>query len=188
MTDNQGDFTPMVGERIRQKRKELGYSLRELGARANLTASFLSQVENGQCSPSLSSLQRIAIALEVPMFAFLETAPSPNPVIRAEDRPRLHTSDADIVYELLSRDLSGQLMAVLIRIRPGGRRIAEELPKPTDELMYVLKGRLSITLADQTYTLGPGDSISYKGRSLREFAAADNEETWVICCITPPVL
>lgn len=178
----------MVGERIRQRRKELGYSLRELGARTNLTASFLSQVENGQCSPSLSSLQRIAIALEVPMFAFLDTAPSLNPVIRADDRPQLQTADADISYELLSRDLSGQLMAVLIRIRPGGRRIAERLPKPTDELMYVLSGQLSITLDDQTHTLGPGDSIGYKGRSLREFAAAGDEETLVICCITPPVL
>ncbi len=178
----------MVGERIRQRRKELGYSLRELGARTDLTASFLSQVENGQCSPSLSSLQRIATALEVPMFSFLEAVPSPNPVIRADERPKLHISDVEITYELLSRDLSGQLMAVLIRLQPGGRRIAATLPKPTDELMYVLKGRLSITLDDQSYLLGPGDSISYKGRALREFAAADNEETWVICCITPPVL
>ncbi len=97
------------------------------------------------------------------MFAFLDTAPSLNPVIRADDRPQLQTADADISYELLSRDLSGQLMAVLIRIRPGGRRIAERLPKPTDELMYVLSGQLSITLDDQTHTLGPGDSIGYKG-------------------------
>ncbi|MGC8780819.1 MAG: helix-turn-helix domain-containing protein [Anaerolineae bacterium] len=178
----------MVGERIRQRRKELGYSLRELGARTDLTASFLSQVENGQCSPSLSSLQRIAIALEVPMFAFLETTPSPHPVVRQGERPRLHTSDAEIAYELLSRDLSGQLMAVLIRIQPGGHRIAERLSKPTDEMMYVLSGQLSITLEDQTYVLNPGDSISYRGQSLREFGAAGHEETSVICCITPPVL
>ena len=62
----------MVGERIRQRRKELGYSLRELGSRTNLTASFLSQVENSRSSPSLASLQRIATALGVPMFAFLK--------------------------------------------------------------------------------------------------------------------
>ena len=70
----------MVGERIRQRRKELGYSLRALGIRTNLTASFLSQVENNQSSPSLASLQRIATALEVPMFAFLNGAHQPNPI------------------------------------------------------------------------------------------------------------
>ena len=79
----------MVGERIRQRRNELGYSLRELGSATNLTASFLSQVENDQCSLSLASLQRIATALEVPMFAFLNGAHQPTPVIRAAERPRL---------------------------------------------------------------------------------------------------
>lgn len=178
----------MIGERIRQRRKELGYSLRELGARTNLTASFLSQVENGQCSPSLSSLQRIATALEVPMFAFLNNLAPPSPVIRAGERPRLDICDADICYELLSRDLRGQLMGVLIKVQPGGRRIAEKLAKPTDELMYVLRGRLSITVDDETYVLSPGDSISYQGRSLREFAAVGDEELHVICCLTPPAL
>jgi len=178
----------MVGEHIRQRRKELGYSLRQLGARTSLTASFLSQVENDQCSPSLTSLQRIATALEVPMFAFLNGAREPSPIIRANERPRLDICDAQICYELLSHNLNGQVMALLIHVQPGGRRIAERLSKPTDEVMYVVRGRLSITIEDQTYALGPGDSISYEGRSLREFAALDDEELQVICCVTPPVL
>ena len=178
----------MVGERIRQRRKELGYSLRQLGARTNLTASFLSQVENNQCSPSLASLQRIATALEVPMFAFLNGAHQPSPIIRAGDRPQLDLCDADICYELATRHLGGQLMGVIIHLQPGGRRIAEPLSKPTDELMHVLCGRLSITIDDQTYMLDPGDTISYGGRSLREFCALGDEEAQVLCCLTPPVL
>ncbi len=154
----------------------------------DLTASFLSQVENNQCSPSLSSLQRIATALEVPMFAFLDNTQPPSPVIRGSERPRLDTCDAEICYELLSRNLGGQIMAVLIHVQPGGRRIAERLAKPTDEVMYVLCGQLSITIEDRTYTLDPGDSISYEGRSLREFSALGDEEVKVICCVTPPVL
>ena len=178
----------MVGERIRQRRKELGYSLRELGTRTSLTASFLSQVENNRCSISLASLQRIATALEVPMFAFLNGAHQPNPIIRAAERPQLDFRDADICYELASRNLGGQLMAIIINLAPGGRRVAEPLSKPTDEIMHVLRGQLTITVDDQTYTLDPGDTISYGGRSLREFAALGSEETQVLCCLTPPVL
>ncbi len=178
----------MIGEQIRQRRKELGYTLRQLGARTNLTASFLSQVENNQCSLSLDSLQRIATALELPMFAFLNEAHRPDPIIRAGERPKLSICDAEICYELLSRNLGGQLMAVLITVQPGGRRVAERLSKPTDELMYVLRGRLSITIADQTYELGPGDSITYKGLALQEFSALDDGEVQVICCVAPPVL
>jgi transcriptional regulator with XRE-family HTH domain len=178
----------MVGERIRQRRKELGYSLRALGARTNLTASFLSQVENNLSSPSLASLQRIATALEVPMFAFLNGAHQPSPVVRAAERPQLDFCDVAICYELASRNLGGQLMAVIIRMQPGGRRIAEPLSKPTDELMHVLRGQLSVTVDDQTYILDPGDTISYGGRSLREFAALGNEEVQALCCLTPPAL
>ena len=48
-------------------------------------------------------------------------------------------SDAEICYELLSRNLGGQVMAIIISVQPGGRRIAERLSKPTDEIMYVLR-------------------------------------------------
>jgi transcriptional regulator with XRE-family HTH domain len=156
----------MVGERIRQRRKELGYSLRALGIRTSLTASFLSQVENNQSSPSLASLQRIATALEVPMFAFLDGSHQPSPVVRAGERLQLDFSDADICYELASRNLGGQLMAIIINLR----------------------GRLTIVVDEHTYTLDPGDTISYGGRSLREFAALGDEEVQVLCCLTPPVL
>lgn len=178
----------MVGARIRQRRKELGYSLRELGSRTNLTASFLSQVENGQSSLSLASLQRIATALEVPMFAFLDNTEPRSPVVRSCERPRLETSDPEIAYELMSRDLGGRLMAIMIRVQPGGRRIAERLSQPTDEVMYVVQGRLSVIIDDQNYTLEPGDSVSYAGRSLREFSALGDEELQIVCCVTPPAL
>jgi len=178
----------MIGARIRQRRRELGLSLRELGTRTSLTASFLSQVENNQSSPSLASLQRIATALDVPMFTFLDGERQPSPVIRANERPRLYFRDPAVGYELLSRNLGGQMMAVVIHLQPGGRRVAERLSKPTEELMHVLCGRLSITIDDQTFRLEPGDTICYRGRSLREFAALGSDETQVICCITPPVL
>jgi transcriptional regulator with XRE-family HTH domain len=178
----------MVGARISQRRKELGYSLRELGERVNLTAGFLSQVENDRCSLSLGSLQRIATALEVPMFAFLENTEPRSPVVRACHRPRLENSDPEIMYEMLSRDLGSRVMAVMIRIQPGGCRVAERLSQPTDEVMYVVCGRLSITIDDLSYTLDPGDSICYAGRSLREFSALGDAELQVICCVTPPVL
>jgi transcriptional regulator with XRE-family HTH domain len=178
----------MVGERIRQRRKELGYSLRELGTRTNLTASFLSQVENDQSTPSLASLQRIATALQAPMFAFLNGVNASSSIIRTSERPRLTFADSGIDYELLTHNLGGQMMAVVIHIQPGGRRIAEPLSSPTEEWMHVLRGRLSITVDNQTHELAPGDTICYAGRSLREFAALGNEELQVICCVTPPVL
>ncbi len=179
----------MIGTRIRARRKETGLSLRELGRRTNLTAGFLSQLENGRVMPSLNSLQRISTALEVPMFFFLErNAAPPDPVVRADRRRRLYFSETHMGYDLLTPDLTHQMMCMLIQMEPGACRVAAPLSKPTEQWMMVLHGRLRIVVKDETYLLEEGDSIYYDGELLNEFAAAGAEPLDVVCCITPPAL
>ena len=96
-----------LGERIRQQRKKLGFSLRELGTRTNLTAGFLSQIENDQISPSLNSLQSIATALQVPMFYFLNSV-RPSLVVRSNERRKLYFPDSHIGYDLLPQKQPGK--------------------------------------------------------------------------------
>ena len=53
-----------LGPRLKAARNAKSLSLRALGERTGFSASFLSQVELGQASPSLASLGRIAVELE----------------------------------------------------------------------------------------------------------------------------
>lgn len=177
----------IVGERIRRRRKELGLTLRELGKRAKVSAGFLSRLENGQISPSLDTLQAIATALDVPMFYFLNSA-LPQPVVRARERRRLTFPDSRIGYELLTPELNAQMMAVLIHVEPGGRRITPPLSKPNEQWMYVLRGRMEINVDGNIYTLDEGDAIYYNGNLLREFACVGDQDLYIICCIIPPAL
>jgi XRE family aerobic/anaerobic benzoate catabolism transcriptional regulator len=64
-----------VASRVRSRRQELGWSRRELAARAGLSERFLTQVESGQGNPSLRTLADIADALATTPVALLE-APS----------------------------------------------------------------------------------------------------------------
>ncbi|MCC6190368.1 MAG: helix-turn-helix domain-containing protein [Anaerolineales bacterium] len=178
----------MIGQRIRQRRKELGLSLRELGARTRLSAGFLSQVENDKVAPSINSLQRIAAALDVPMFRFLDGAEQASPVIRAAERSAFWLRGWNTSYDLLTGPGLRAFMSVLIRVQPGSRVRAEQLIRPTEEWMLVLEGQLIIQLDAETHTLDPGDTISYRGASLRYFAAGGSAPVLVICCIAPPVL
>lgn len=56
-----------IGEVVRTKRHALGLTLKDLGRRADLSVSQLSQVERGEGSASVSALYRLAVALGVPM-------------------------------------------------------------------------------------------------------------------------
>ncbi len=59
-----------IGDKLRKLRKRGGLSLRDLAARANVSASLLSQIENGKVTPSVMSLYSIAEALKTPVSAF----------------------------------------------------------------------------------------------------------------------
>lgn len=176
-----------IGERIRKQRNKLGLSLRELGALTDLTAGFLSQLENDQISPSLNSLQSIATALQVPMFYFLDEV-RPTPIVRAAERGKLYFRDSHIGYELLVPELTRQMLPLLIKMEPHAIRVAMPLAKPNEQWFFVLQGRLEITIAEETYCLDQGDSIYFDGNLLRRFGSDSGEELIVICCITPPTL
>ncbi len=177
-----------IGDRIRKQRNKLGFSLRELGTRTGLTAGFLSQIENDQLSPSLTSLQSIATALHVPMFHFLDHDRQPSLIVRASERRKLYFSDSRMGYDLLSPELTRQMLPLLIHMEPGTCRVAMPLARPTEQWMYVLQGKLEITIGDETHLLDRGDSIYFDGDLLREFASASDDPLQIICCVAPPAL
>ena len=61
-----------VGMNIRIIRETKGYSLRELAARSGLSPNAISLTERGINSPTVSSLHRLALALEVPITDFFK--------------------------------------------------------------------------------------------------------------------
>ena len=63
-----------LGTSLRGLREQQGMSLRALAERVDFSASFLSQIENGQCSPSISSMEKIANALGVTLGQFFLSA------------------------------------------------------------------------------------------------------------------
>ena len=61
-----------IGERIKKSRNEKGLSLRELASKVDLSASFLSQIEQGKASPSIENLKKIATSLDVKVSYLIE--------------------------------------------------------------------------------------------------------------------
>ena len=53
------------GEKVRELRKQKGLTLTEMAEKTRRSVSLLSQIENGNVSPSFSSMQSIADALDI---------------------------------------------------------------------------------------------------------------------------
>jgi len=180
------------GERIRERRKELGLSLEELAARTGLTASFLSLIERNINNPSLDSLYRIAEALDVPPFHFsaedtmMSMLPA-NPVVRRDERIQITFPPGDVTSELLVPNLRSKLEVFISRVQPTAGNVARTPKTASEECLYVLEGILRVVLDEQEYVLEAGDSIYIHGFALREICAVGNTEAVFLSAITPPI-
>ena len=199
-----------IGLRIKTRRKELGFTIRELARRTGLSASFISQIEHSKTKVSLDSLRLIAEHLDSSIHYFFSdplpdvsyaAAVTPceqdaeatdamvySPVVRAGCRPRLYFPDSGVNYELLVKDLTRGMEPVFGRLSPGTVNVARRLRKPTEEFIFVLAGKLRIGLLENEYILNPGDSIYFEGYDLTKLAcASETEDVIWISVITPPV-
>ncbi len=177
-----------LGERVRQRRQQLGLSLQELAERTALTASFLSQVERGVTEPSISSLRRIAQAMGVPVFYFLLEEGTPAPVVRRDRRRVLKLPGGEARWELLSPpDPHLQLEVVLTRLPPGEASGDEFTTHPGEECFVVLEGEMEIAVADEVYRLSEGDAIHIRSSIPHWIRNPGQRELVVLAAITPPL-
>jgi transcriptional regulator with XRE-family HTH domain len=65
----------VLGERVRELREKRGLSKVDFGERTGLFHSYISRIESGHIVPDLDILERITIALGVPMYTLFLTDP-----------------------------------------------------------------------------------------------------------------
>ena len=160
----------IVGKHVRRLRTENGISLRGLASQTGFSPSFMSQVENGQVSPSISSMERIAEALGVTLGEFFAAAAEGEGglIVRAVDRQGLTSAWSSAEIEALSMPRPAvRLDPVLITLHPGGRSAKHPYAHSREEFAFVLEGRVTLTLGPDRHRLKKGDAATILPQELR---------------------
>lgn len=151
-----------LGPRLRAARKSRKISLRSLAKLTDFSPSFLSQVELGQSSPSLASLQRICDALDLDLPDLLRD-PRPTrvvPVVRRADRRSLRSEWSKASAEFLHPGGGDErFSALLLSLEPNGRTGALPTRNGTRALAYCIRGKVHLTLGEEVHELMRGDSV-----------------------------
>src|SRR4051812_19720140 len=148
-------FETDLGARVRSLRRERGLTLKELGRLAGLSHPFLSQVERGLARPSVTSVERIAAALDVSVAHLWAPARRGEAVqvVRAGEGER----DAQGV-----REIPGE--PVLQEWSARTRRWPDSLDAHLGELsVYVARGALEVDLDGTIHALAEGDTLRFDG-------------------------
>jgi len=73
LVDLETRLNQVVGGRLRERRTGAGLTLKQLANRTGLSVSLISQIELGKSAASMSTLHKLATALQVKMTYFFET-------------------------------------------------------------------------------------------------------------------
>jgi transcriptional regulator with XRE-family HTH domain len=179
------EFTADIGSKIKRLRLEFGMSQKDLADKIDLTPSFVSQLENNQISPSLSSFLQICSALEVKPGYFFEMKETETPlgVFRKElifSSPAKVLEEGITYYKIISDE---KLSAGLVVISPGKvlKKHFHYIRKP--EFVYVLKGKVSLELDNSSEILSEGDSLYLKESFPSQWKneGGDSAEVLLVC-------
>jgi transcriptional regulator with XRE-family HTH domain len=160
-----------LGGSLRHVRETQGITLRALAEKADISPSFLSQIENGQCSPSISSMERIVNVLGMTLGQFFLSAnQQPVHIVRAAQRTQvpLDWSKAEI-SPLGALKNGSQLQASMVSIKPAGLTGKHPTPSISDEFAIVFEGTAILRLQKDEHTLDRGDAVTLVAGTHRQW-------------------
>jgi transcriptional regulator with XRE-family HTH domain len=178
-----------LGADLRALRKARGLTLSDLACALGRSVGWLSQVERDLSEPSISDLRAMAATFDVPMSFLFGHASAPveeqGTIVRAGTRRKMGSGDEGLIEELLSPDLSDDFEMIHSTFQPHSR-MQRPATRPTQEVGYVVSGRLDLTIDGRAFTIGPGDSFRIKHQ---EFTWSNPyaDPAIVIWVIAPPV-
>jgi transcriptional regulator with XRE-family HTH domain len=174
-----------VGQMIRMLRERRGLSQQTLAKQSSLSRNTLSLLERGLTSPTVSTLKRIAIALNVDINAFFGSYDDKSVIFtKSNHRPNmrlLHGSLADLAV-----GKHDQLVTPLVlRLKPGARS-GSALTHEGQDFIYCLKGEVLYTVNGTAYVLHPGDSLFFDSELPHRFQSTAAEASELLIILSTP--
>lgn len=177
-----------IGEKISEYRKSKKLNIKDLARLTGVTPSLLSQIERGLANPSLNTLNAIAKVLEVPLFSFFTTSANTKElVVKADKRKKMILPEREnILYELLSPDLSGSIEMALMELIPSSDSSEDLLEHEGEEVAFVMEGKVNLMLESSIITMDTGDSIRIPRGMKHKWINDYDKDVKVIFAVTPP--
>lgn len=175
-----------IGYRVKDLRNRQRVTLKELAKKTGLTTSFLSQLERDLTSPSISSLERIAEALNTKVGYFFEREETKELIfVKKGIGKKFIDKDKKIASESLASGLLNIKMQPSIFTLGTDAELTKELIQPGGEKFgIVLKGRIEFLCNEEKFIFEEGDSIycaySQKPQRITNIGQTEAKLLWVV--------
>lgn len=151
-----------IGANLRSIRKTRGLSLDQTAELTGVSKAMLGQIERGESNPTVTTLWKIAIGLQISFSTLIDEQPSDvlfvdlakiNPVIEQNGEYR--------VYPIFPFDPRKKIEIFIVELEPGCHHISEAHYEGVEEHVTVMNGELEVIIGDASYRLTEGNSIRF---------------------------
>jgi transcriptional regulator with XRE-family HTH domain len=174
-----------VGGSLQRLREERGLSMRALAKSSGLSANALSMIERGRTSPSVSTLYKLADALNVPVTAFFGAPEERRQVIhlRASDRARVPIVRG--TWEGLGGEkFTGRVEPFVLNLEVGGDSGPAPMAHTGHEFVFCLAGNIEYLVEENLYPLSPGDSLLFAAHLIHRWRNSGLEPAAVLIVLS----
>jgi transcriptional regulator with XRE-family HTH domain len=177
MEEKASDLNHRISERVRQLRAAHALSLDALASKSGVSRSMISLIERGETSPTAVVLEKLAASLNVTLASLFDgprtagRVPS-GPVARRDDQPQWKDPASGYIRRNISPAGVPQPMQIVEVNFPPGGRVAFEAGRRdmrVHQQVWVLEGRIDITLGGKRHRLHEGDCLAMQLDGLTMF-------------------
>lgn len=184
--------SPRIGFQLRRERRLRDLRLKDVADATGLSLSFISKIENNKVSPSLSTLHRIAKALETSVSALFAREETTDQVVhRPHERPVAGKVQSMVEWDGIEAEImvpygAGRLLEGFVFVMQPGSHSGGTLQHDGEECGYVLEGSLELTVGDKVHALKPGDSFFFQSDIPHAYRNPGKVTARVLWINTPP--
>ncbi len=182
-----------LGNKLRQLRLKKKIALVDLGKHTGLSASMISQLENGKLVPTLPTLARIAMVFDVGLDHFFTDKRRKRlfSVVKAGERmqfpERSDSPTPGYYFECLAFSAQDKsLQAYLAEFPVRNPNEAVEHMHEGAEFFHVIEGTVAIRYQDEEHLMESGDSVYFDSSAPHAYRGVGAATAKAIVITTPP--
>jgi transcriptional regulator with XRE-family HTH domain len=150
-------------------------TLEQVADGAGVTKGFVSRVERDKTSVSVAALLRICDVLQTPIGPLFDEPA--NALVRAEEAPVIDFGAGRLRHLVQTPANVKDLRVLKLLLAPGADAGSDAYTgNPGTEFIHLLRGKLELELDGEHFLLGPGDSITFPGRTAHTYRNASRRE------------
>jgi transcriptional regulator with XRE-family HTH domain len=189
MTVEATALTTAIGQRVRDERLRVRWTLDQLASESGLSRRVVVNVEQGTTNPSISTLLRIGDALGIGLSTLV--APPATDTIRVVkngEAPALWTSKNGGSAVLLAGTKSPDVAELWHWTLATHDHHESEAHSPgTTELLHVLAGTVVVSVGIDEFTLGVGDALRFPGDVAHSYSNPGGEASSFSLAVFEPM-